>query len=131
MIRTTFLAATALATGLTIGGIAFHAGNVSALNVGPVSAQDKKELAFVVNGASDFWKLAEAGVRKAQGELPDYDLQFKYPEQAAAAIQKGRRGSNSPTMPPMVGPSTKPKLNAIPTRPNALARPSAGVMSAT
>ncbi len=51
-------------------------------------AQDKKTLAFVVNGASDFWKLAEAGVKKAQGELPDYDLQFKYPEQAAAAVQQ-------------------------------------------
>jgi ribose transport system substrate-binding protein len=52
------------------------------------SAQDKKTLAFVVNGASDFWKLAEAGVKKAQEELPNYDLQFKYPEQAAAAIQQ-------------------------------------------
>ena len=52
------------------------------------TAQEKKELAFVVNGASDFWKLAEAGVRQAQGELPGYDLQFKYPEQAAAAIQQ-------------------------------------------
>ncbi len=54
----------------------------------PASAEDKKSLAFVVNGASDFWKLAEAGVKKAQGELPNYDLQFKYPEQAAAAIQQ-------------------------------------------
>src|SRR5262245_26564546 len=51
-------------------------------------AQDKKELVFVVNGASDFWKLAEAGVKKAQTELPNYDLEFKYPEQAAAAIQQ-------------------------------------------
>ena len=51
-------------------------------------AQEKKALAFVVNGASDFWKLAEAGVKKAQEELPNYDLQFKYPEQAAAAIQQ-------------------------------------------
>jgi len=51
-------------------------------------AEDKKSLAFVVNGASDFWKLAEAGVKKAQAELPNYDLQFKYPEQAAAAIQQ-------------------------------------------
>jgi ribose transport system substrate-binding protein len=54
----------------------------------PVSAQDKPTLVFVVNGASDFWKIAEAGVNKAQEELPDYDLQFKYPEQAAAAIQQ-------------------------------------------
>jgi ribose transport system substrate-binding protein len=51
-------------------------------------AQEKKSLAFVVNGASDFWKLAEAGVKKAQEELPNYDLQFKYPEQAAAAVQQ-------------------------------------------
>ena len=51
-------------------------------------AADKKTLVFVVNGASDFWKIAEAGVKKAQGELPDYDLQFKYPEQAAAAVQQ-------------------------------------------
>jgi ribose transport system substrate-binding protein len=51
-------------------------------------AQDKKQLAFVVNGASDFWKLAEAGVKKAQGELPNYELSLKYPEQAAAAIQQ-------------------------------------------
>ena len=59
----------------------------AAMAVG-ATAQEKKTLAFVVNGASDFWKLAEAGVRKAQGELPNYDLQFKYPEQAAAAIQQ-------------------------------------------
>jgi ribose transport system substrate-binding protein len=51
-------------------------------------AQDKKTLAFVVNGASDFWKIAEAGVNKAQEELPNYNLEFKYPEQAAAAIQQ-------------------------------------------
>src|SRR5262245_37297722 len=60
---------------------------VSVLGLGSVNAADKKVLAFVVNGASDFWKIAEAGVKKAQGELPNYDLQFKYPEQAAAAVQ--------------------------------------------
>lgn len=52
------------------------------------TAQTKKSLVFVVNGASDFWKIAEAGVKKAQGELPKYSLQFKYPEQAAAAVQQ-------------------------------------------
>ena len=54
---------------------------------GAVQAQDKPQLAFVVNGASDFWKLAEAGVAKAQGELPGYELQFRYPAQATAALQ--------------------------------------------
>src|SRR6266700_1554777 len=52
------------------------------------SAADKKMLAFVVNGASDFWKAAEAGVKKAQGELPGYTLELKYPEQSSVAIQQ-------------------------------------------
>src|SRR5688572_2383026 len=51
-------------------------------------AQDKPEIAFVVNGPSDFWKLAEAGVKKAQGELGDVTLSFRYPERADAAIQQ-------------------------------------------
>nr|WP_315737072.1 MULTISPECIES: sugar-binding protein [unclassified Bradyrhizobium] len=59
-----------------------------ALGLGSAGAADKKVLAFVVNGASDFWKIAEAGVKKAQGELPNYNLQLKYPEQAAAAVQQ-------------------------------------------
>jgi ribose transport system substrate-binding protein len=54
---------------------------------GSSEAAGKKTLAFVVNGASDFWKAAEAGVKKAQGELPNYELVFKYPEQSSAAIQ--------------------------------------------
>ncbi len=55
--------------------------------MGTATAQDKPQLAFVVNAASDFWKLAEAGVKKAQAELPNYDLQFKYPAQGTAALQ--------------------------------------------
>lgn len=55
---------------------------------GAATAQDKPEIAFVVNGPSDFWKLAEAGVKKAQGELPDVTLNFRYPERADAAIQQ-------------------------------------------
>ncbi len=54
---------------------------------GAAPAQDKKQLAFVVNASSDFWKLAEAGVKKAQGELPNYELQFRYPAQGTAAAQ--------------------------------------------
>jgi ribose transport system substrate-binding protein len=67
------------------------AGAVAAILAGMgtlgAEAAGKKTLAFVVNGASDFWKAAEAGVKKAQGELPNYDLVFKYPEQSSAAIQ--------------------------------------------
>lgn len=51
-------------------------------------AQEKPTLAFVVNGASDFWKAAEAGVKKAQAELPDFNMELKYPEQSSVAIQQ-------------------------------------------
>jgi ribose transport system substrate-binding protein len=51
-------------------------------------ADDKPTLAFVVNGSSDFWKAAEAGMKKAQGELPDFKLVLKYPEQSSVAIQQ-------------------------------------------
>ena len=51
-------------------------------------AQDKKQLAFVVNAASDFWKLAEAGVKKAQGELPELrHCSSDIPAQGTAALQ--------------------------------------------
>jgi ribose transport system substrate-binding protein len=59
-----------------------------AMLAGAAVAQDKPEIAFVVNGPSDFWKLAEAGVKKAQGELADVTLNFRYPERADAAIQQ-------------------------------------------
>lgn len=55
--------------------------------ISPAVAAEKPALAFVVNAASDFWKLAEAGVKKAQKELPGYELQFRYPAQGTAALQ--------------------------------------------
>ena len=51
------------------------------------ASAEERSLAFVVNAASDFWKLAEAGVNRAQEELPGYDLQFRYPAQGTAALQ--------------------------------------------
>jgi len=73
-IRNASVAAAALLLGLSATAIA--------------RADDKPTLAFVVNGASDFWKAAEAGVKKAQGELPGYTLELKYPEQSSVAIQQ-------------------------------------------
>ncbi|QRM53263.1 sugar-binding protein [Sinorhizobium sp. BG8] len=68
---------------LFIAGLVLSAAPLAASH-----ADDKPTLAFVVNGASDFWKAAEAGVKKAQGEMPDYIMELKYPEQAAVAIQQ-------------------------------------------
>jgi len=70
--------AAAMAAGLTISVAAMPS----------AMAQDKPTLAFVANVASDFWKAAEAGMRKAQAELPDYNLEFKYPAQGTTADQQ-------------------------------------------
>jgi ribose transport system substrate-binding protein len=61
---------------------------VTALMGTSAIAQDKPEIAFVVNGPSDFWKIMEAAVAKAQTEMPDVTLSFRYPERADAAIQR-------------------------------------------
>ncbi|WP_459677908.1 sugar-binding protein [Acidisoma sp. 7E03] len=69
--------AVALAGGLLLGSSAL----VSA------EAESKPTMVFVTNGASDFWKAAAAGVKKAQAELPDYKLELQYPDQATVASQ--------------------------------------------
>ena len=48
----------------------------------------------------------------------------------AAAAQNVKRGLIVPTTPPIAGPSTKPKPNALPIMPKAAARFSGGVTSA-
>lgn len=60
---------------------------VALAGVSLAQAQEKKQLAMVVNASSDFWKLAEAGIKKAQAELPNYELALKYPAQGTAALQ--------------------------------------------
>jgi len=55
---------------------------------GSAYAQEKPKIAFVVNGPSDFWKIMEAAVAKAQKDMPDVELQFIYPERADAAVQR-------------------------------------------
>ncbi|MFT3972690.1 MAG: sugar-binding protein [Amaricoccus sp.] len=50
-------------------------------------AEEKPKLSFVVNAASDFWKLAEAGIKKANAEMPDYDMELRYPATGTAAAQ--------------------------------------------
>jgi len=57
------------------------------LSVSTAHAADKKILAFVTNGPSEFWKAAQAGVKKAQAELTNYDLQFKFTDPSSAATQ--------------------------------------------
>ena len=74
---------------LTRGAAAIAAGLMMSSVLTPAAfAADKPTLAFVVNGASDFWKAAEAGVKKAQSELPDFNMELKYPEQSSVAIQQ-------------------------------------------
>jgi ribose transport system substrate-binding protein len=55
----------------------------------PASAEpvDKTTLAFVTNSGTNFWRPAEAGVRKAQSELPNYKLVFKYLKESSIGTQ--------------------------------------------
>jgi ribose transport system substrate-binding protein len=46
-----------------------------------------RTIALVLNTRSDFWKPAEAGVEKAQEELPDFNLVVRYPKESTAASQ--------------------------------------------
>lgn len=48
---------------------------------------DKTTLAFVTNSGTNFWRPAEAGVRKAQSELPNYKLVFKYLGEPSTSAQ--------------------------------------------
>lgn len=54
----------------------------------PALAASKPTLAFVTNGASDFWKAAAAGVAAAQKQLPGFKLELEYPDQATVAAQQ-------------------------------------------
>lgn len=55
----------------------------------PAGAQtaDKTTLAFVTNSGTNFWRPAEAGVRKAQSELPNHKLVFKYLRESSTTGQ--------------------------------------------
>jgi ribose transport system substrate-binding protein len=56
----------------------------------PAGGDDSKplEVAFVTNGASDFWTIAKKGTDKAQAELKNVTVDFKIPANATAAEQK-------------------------------------------
>lgn len=58
------------------------------LAVPGAQAQEKKTLAFVVNGAADFWTIARRGVEKANKELPQYNMEVLIPSQSSAAEQR-------------------------------------------
>ncbi|MGQ3296880.1 substrate-binding domain-containing protein [Reyranella sp.] len=48
---------------------------------------DKPTLAFVTNSRTSFWRPAEAGLRKAQSELPNYRLLFQPLDEPSPAAQ--------------------------------------------
>jgi ribose transport system substrate-binding protein len=48
----------------------------------------KKKLAFVTNGASDFWVFTRKGCEKADAELEDFDVDFRLVSDATSAEQR-------------------------------------------
>lgn len=61
---------------------------VVATAAAPSMAQQKKMLAFVTNGASDFWTIAQRGTEQAAKELPGYRIEFRHPQDSTAADQR-------------------------------------------
>jgi ribose transport system substrate-binding protein len=52
-----------------------------------VDPSKKLKLAFVTNNTSDFWKIAEAGTKKAVAEIPNIEVLFKRNPDNTAAEQ--------------------------------------------
>ena len=48
----------------------------------------KTKIAFVTNNVGAFWTIAQKGVEKAKGELPNYDIEFKMPQDGQALTQR-------------------------------------------
>ena len=64
-------------------------GLASAAGLAPAAwAQGKPQIALVTNVAADFWTVARAGVQKAQGENPGYDMQVIVTGEGTAAGQR-------------------------------------------
>ncbi len=51
------------------------------------AAAKKRNLAFVTNNASDFWKIARAGTADAASQLPNVNVDFRIPSAGTAAEQ--------------------------------------------
>lgn len=52
------------------------------------SRNSKPKIAFVAGAATDFWTIAEAGCKKADKEIENYDVEFRYTTDGATEEQK-------------------------------------------
>ena len=68
------------------GGESSNPGSTSATG-GGAKAGARPKVAFVSNNPAEFWTICEAGARKAADEV-DVELQYKRPQDGAAATQK-------------------------------------------
>ncbi|MDA0813964.1 MAG: sugar-binding protein [Verrucomicrobia bacterium] len=66
-----------LGTLLIAGGIAFSSCGGGGGTAGDDAGGNKTKLAFITNGAADFWLYCQAGVQKAEAELGDVEITFK------------------------------------------------------
>ena len=84
------LAASLGACALLLAGCHNNSSNGSSASSGTTSSTSgsKTSLAFVTNGASDYWKICNSGVKAASDKLGDVDVQFVEPADASAATQK-------------------------------------------
>lgn len=72
---------------LAITGCGQEAPRKDGKNNSATKGESKTKVAFVSNNAAEFWTICEAGARKA-AEESNVELQFKRPQDGAAATQK-------------------------------------------
>ena len=60
----------------------------SGTNTATGGAGTKHKLAFVTNNASDFWTIARKGTEKAAKDIPNIEVEFRFPSDGTAAEQQ-------------------------------------------
>jgi ribose transport system substrate-binding protein len=86
---------------------------------GAESPSKKTKLAFVTNGASDFWAFTRRGCEKADAELEDFEVDFRLVSDATSAEQRRIiddlmvRGAKGIAISPIDPVNQKPMLDEL------------------
>jgi ribose transport system substrate-binding protein len=104
---------------LMVSLICFAALLVGCSKKGAESPPKKTKLAFITNGASDFWAFTRRGCEKADDELKDFEVDFRLVSDATSAEQRRIiddlvvRGAKAIAISPIDPVNQKPMLDEL------------------
>jgi ribose transport system substrate-binding protein len=104
---------------LMVSLICFAALLVGCSKKGAESPPKKTKLAFITNGASDFWAFTRRGCEKADDELKDFEVDFRLVSDATSAEQRRIiddlvvRGAEGIAISPIDPVNQKPMLDEL------------------